>query len=82
MYEVRPSGVCSRLITFDVVDNKVTHVQFFGGCPGNAKGISQLVEGRDVDEIISLLEGIPCGRKPTSCPDQLARALKAYKEQL
>ena len=82
MYEARPSGVCSRLITFDVVDNKVTHVQFFGGCPGNAKGISQLVEGRDVDEIISLLEGITCGRKPTSCPDQLSRALKAYKEQL
>ena len=81
MYEVRPSGVCSRLITFDVVDNKVKGVQFFGGCPGNAKGISQLVEGRDVDEIISLLDGITCGRKPTSCPDQLARALKAWKEQ-
>lgn len=82
MYEVRPRGVCSRLITFDVVDNKVTHVTFFGGCPGNAIGISQLVEGRDIDEIISLLEGITCGRKPTSCPDQLAQALKAYKEQM
>ena len=81
MFEVRPSGVCSRLITFDVEDNKVKGVQFFGGCPGNAKGISQLVEGRDVDEIISLLDGITCGRKPTSCPDQLSRALKAYKEQ-
>ena len=81
MFEVRPNGVCSRLITFDVEDNKVKGVQFFGGCPGNAKGISQLVEGRDVDEIISLLDGITCGRKPTSCPDQLARALKAWKEQ-
>lgn len=81
MFEVRPSGVCSRMITFDVEDNKVKSVQFFGGCPGNAKGISQLVEGRPVDEIISLLEGITCGRKPTSCPDQLARALKAWKEQ-
>ena len=81
MFEVRPSGVCSRMISFDVVDGKVTHVQFFGGCPGNAKGISALVEGREVDEIISLLDGITCGRKSTSCPDQLARALKAYKEQ-
>jgi len=81
MFEVRPSGVCSRMFTFDVEDNKVKGVQFFGGCPGNAKGISQLVEGRDVDEIISLLDGITCGRKSTSCPDQLARALKAWKEQ-
>ena len=81
MFEVRPSGVCSRMITFDVADNKLKGVPFFGGCPGNATGISQLVEGRDVDEIISLLDGITCGRKPTSCPDQLARALKAWKEQ-
>lgn len=81
MFEFRPNGVCSRLITLDVVDNKVRGVQFFGGCHGNTQGISQLVEGRDVDEIISLLEGITCGRKPTSCPDQLARALKAWKEQ-
>jgi len=81
MYEVRPSGVCARLITFDVVDDKVTNVMFFGGCPGNAKGISALVEGRNVDEIISLLDGIQCGRKPTSCPDQLAQALKAWKNR-
>ena len=81
MFEVRHHGVCSRLITFDVEDNRVKGVQFFGGCPGNAKGISQLVEGREVDEIISLLDGITCGRKPTSCPDQLAQALKAWKEQ-
>ena len=82
MYEVRPNGVCSRLITFDVEDNKVKGVQFFGGCPGNSMGISQLVEGRPVDEVISRLDGITCGRKPTSCPDQLAQALKAWKEQL
>ena len=81
MFEVKPTGVCSRLIAFDVEDNKVKSVQFFGGCPGNSKGISQLVEGRDVDEIISLLEGTTCGRKPTSCPDQLAQALKAWKQQ-
>lgn len=81
MYEVRPSGVCARLITFDIQDDKVTNVQFFGGCPGNAKGISALVEGRDVQEIIRLLEGTTCGRKPTSCPDQLARALKAVTEK-
>jgi uncharacterized protein (TIGR03905 family) len=81
MFEFRPSGVCSRLITFDVEDNKVKGVQFFGGCPGNTLGIAQLVEGRPVEEIISLLQGINCGRKPTSCPDQLAQALKAWKEQ-
>ena len=81
MFEVRPRGVCSRMITFDVEDNKVKNVQFFGGCPGNSMGISQLVEGRPVDEIISRLEGITCGRKPTSCPDQLAKALKAWKDQ-
>ena len=52
-----------------------------GGCSGNTKGVARLAEGRDIDEIISLLEGVTCGRKPTSCPDQLAQALKAYKAQ-
>lgn len=81
MYDFKPRGVCSQLITFDVVDNKVTGIQFMGGCSGNTKGVARLAEGRDIDEIISLLEGVTCGRKPTSCPDQLAQALKAYKAQ-
>lgn len=81
MYQANPRGVCSRLITFDIVDNKVTNVCFYGGCPGNAQGIAALAEGRSPEELIAALEGIPCGRKPTSCPDQLAKALKAAIEQ-
>lgn len=74
--EYRPSGVCSRVIKFDIVDNKVTNVAFTGGCSGNTQGLSRLVEGMDVNEAISRMEGIHCGPRPTSCPDQLARALK------
>ena len=74
--EYQPKGVCSRKITFEIDDNKVTSVCFYGGCNGNAQGISRLVEGMDVNEAISRLEGIKCGFKSTSCPDQLARALK------
>lgn len=72
-------GVCSSEITFDVKDNKVTGVQFLGGCSGNTQGVSRLIEGMDIDEAISRLEGIRCGFKATSCPDQLANALKEYK---
>lgn len=71
-----PQGVCSRLIKFDLVDDKVKNVSFVGGCDGNLKGISCLVEGMNVEEVISKIEGIKCGRKSTSCPDQLAKALK------
>jgi len=71
-------GTCSQQILFDVKDNKVYNVKFIGGCPGNTQGVAKLCEGRDIDEVISLLEGIPC-RLGTSCPDQLARALKQYK---
>ena len=74
-------GTCSKEIYFDVVDNKVTNVSFKGGCNGNLKGVSALVEGMDIDEAIKRIEGITCGARPTSCPDQLARALKAYKAQ-
>ena len=75
--EYRTRGVCSQAIRFDIVDNKVTGVQFIGGCSGNTQGVARLVEGMDVKEAISRLEGIHCGPRPTSCPDQLARALKA-----
>ena len=75
-------GTCSRQITFDVVDNKLRNVRFLGGCSGNTQGVARLVEGMDVDEAIRRLEGIQCGPRPTSCPDQLAQALKEYKAQL
>lgn len=70
-------GVCSRAIEFDIdEERKVRNVRFIGGCSGNTQGVATLVDGMDVDEVISRLEGIRCGMRPTSCPDQLARALK------
>lgn len=74
--EYRTQGVCSQMINFEIEDNKVKNVSFTGGCNGNLQGISRLIEGMDVDEAISKVEGIQCGYKNTSCPDQLAKALK------
>lgn len=74
--EYTPKGVCSQQIHFDIVDHKVRNVSFRGGCNGNLQGISRLIDGMDVDEAIKRLDGIRCGFKATSCPDQLAQALK------
>ena len=82
MMTYKTHGVCSRAITVDVAGNKLTNVQFAGGGAGNTQGVARLVEGMDVDEAIRRLEGIQCGPRPTSCPDQLAQALKEYKAQL
>ena len=79
MYQYKTKGTCSQMIYFDLEDNKVKNVQFMGGCNGNLKGIAALVEGMDVDTAISRIEGITCGFKKTSCPDQLAQALKEAK---
>ncbi len=79
MYEYKTKGTCSSRILFDIEDGKVRNVQFIGGCNGNLKGIGALVEGMDVDEVISRTQGITCGMKPTSCPDQLAQALEQAK---
>lgn len=76
----KTQGVCSREIQFEVVDHKLKNVQFVGGCSGNTQGVARLVEGMDIDEVIDRISGIQCGFRPTSCPDQLANALKAYKE--
>ena len=78
-YQYKTKGTCSQQILFEIEDNKLTNVQYIGGCNGNLKGISSLVEGMDVDEVIARLEGTKCGMKDTSCPDQLARALKEAK---
>lgn len=75
-YEYKTKGTCSQRIFFDIEDGKVKNVQFVGGCNGNLKGIAALVEGMDVAEVITRVEGIRCGMKATSCPDQLAQALK------
>ena len=79
-YTYKTSGTCSRLIHFTLEDGKVKNVSFEGGCNGNLQGISRLVEGMDIKEAISRMEGIRCGFKPTSCPDQLAKALKQCLE--
>lgn len=78
-YTYKTKGTCSREIAFEVENGKVTNVQFFGGCNGNLKGIGALVEGMNIDDVIARVEGITCGMKSTSCPDQLAKALKEAK---
>ena len=75
-YTYKTKGTCSQAIIFDVEDGKVSNVQFLGGCNGNLKGIGALVEGMAIDDVIARVEGITCGMKKTSCPDQLAQALK------
>ena len=74
--DYKTKGVCSQKIHFDIEGNKVKNVSFVGGCNGNLQGISCLIEGMDVDEAIRRIEGIKCGFKTTSCPDQMAKALK------
>ena len=77
----RPQGVCSQLINVELDGDVIKSVEFVGGCAGNTMGISQLVKGMNVDEAIRRMEGITCGYKTTSCPDQLAKALKIAASQ-
>ena len=81
-FTYKTRGTCSREIAFEVENGKVKNVQFYGGCNGNLKGIGALVEGMDIDDVIARVEGLTCGMKATSCPDQLAQALKAAKEAM
>ena len=74
----KTKGTCSQSIDFDIKDGKVYNVKFYGGCNGNLKGIGSLVEGMEVAEVVKRLEGTTCGFNNTSCPDQLAKALKEY----
>lgn len=76
----KTKGVCSQAVEFEITDGKVHNIHFVGGCSGNTQGVSMLAEGMDVQEVIKRLEGIRCGFRPTSCPDQLAKALKAAIE--
>ena len=75
-YQYRPQGVCSNLIEVSVEDGVIRDVKIAGGCSGNSQGISALVRGMKVEDAVSRMEGIKCGMKATSCPDQLAKALK------
>lgn len=75
-YEYKTNGVCSRKIIFDLDGDVVTHMEVEGGCHGNLQGICSLVKGMTAEEIYQRLAGIRCGMKPTSCPDQIARAVR------
>lgn len=77
----KPKGVCSRLMEVETENGKITKVEVTGGCSGNLQGISRLVVGMDVQDAIDRLEGIRCGNKPTSCPDQLSKALRKCIEK-
>ena len=81
-FDYKTKGTCSQRIFFEIEDGILTNVQFLGGCNGNLQGISSLVEGMKVEDVISRIEGIRCGMKATSCPDQLAKALKEVQEKM
>lgn len=77
----KTDGTCSGEILFEVDNDIVTKVEFIGGCPGNALGLTNMVEGLHIDEVVKKLRGIKCGNKDTSCPDQLAMALISWKAE-
>ena len=81
-YRYRPRGVCSSEMIFEIDENNIVQdLKVIGGCNGNLKGIGALVKGMKVEDIITKLSGITCGFKPTSCPDQIAKALKEFVEK-
>ena len=80
-YTYRTQGTCSQAIEFEIEDGIVKNVQFYGGCNGNTQGVSILVEGMKAEDVIAKLEGIRCGFKATSCPDQLAKAIRRALEK-
>lgn len=79
-YIYTPKGVCSMQMIFNIDNNIIKSLKIIGGCPGNTIGVSRLVVGKTVDEVIEMLKGIPCGGRGTSCPDQVAIALEEYKK--
>lgn len=81
-YRYTPQRVCSMQMVFEIDNNVIKKLKIIGGCPGNTVGVSKLVEEKSIDEVIDMLKGIPCGKRGTSCPDQVARALLEYKEKM
>lgn len=82
VFEYSPSGVCARKMIIKVKGDIISNVEIIGGCPGNSVGVSKLCAGRTLDEVISILSGVDCRGRGTSCPDQLAKALVKLKEQI
>ncbi len=76
MFEYKPEGVCASKIEFDITDGKLHNVKFVGGCPGNLKAISKLIEGADAENVAKILRGNICGKRNTSCADQLSKAIE------
>ena len=81
-YKYKPQGVCSAEMIFEIDNGIIKKLKIIGGCPGNTIGVSRLVVDKTVEEVIQMLKGIPCGRRGTSCPDQVAKALEEYKEKM
>ncbi len=81
-YVHKNTGTCSSGIKYEIEDNIIKDVEIVGGCPGNTKAVCKFCIGKTVDEVIELLEGIPCGNRGTSCPDQLAKGLIEYKKEM
>ena len=81
-YRYHPEGVCSQEMVFNIENGVVTDLKVIGGCSGNLQGIAKLVVGLKIDEVIVRLKGIKCGFKPTSCPDQISKALEEYKQKI
>ena len=79
-YRYTPQGVCSMQMIFEIDGEIIKSLKIVGGCPGNTVGVSRLVVGKTVDDVIEMLKGIPCGMRGTSCPDQVAKALEEYKK--
>lgn len=81
-FRYTPEGVCSVEMIFEIDGNIIKNLKIIGGCPGNTVGVSKLVQGRNIDEVINMLKNIPCGGKGTSCPDQVSKALEEYKNKM
>lgn len=80
--QYQTSGTCCQLMQVAIAENKIVDVQFYGGCNGNLQGIRSLIIGMNIDDVIEKLQGITCGPKPTSCPDQLAKCLIEFKQKV
>ncbi len=81
-FTYKTKGVCSQTMTFTMDNETIKEVKIVGGCAGNLLGISNIIKNKTVDEVIQSFQGVPCGTKKTSCPDQIAQALKEYKASL
>ena len=81
-YVYIPEGVCSQKMIFSIENNIIKSLKILGGCAGNTVGLSKMLEGQNIDDVIKRLKGIPCGFRGTSCPDQIARALEKFKKEV